>query len=59
MMWDVNYLSSQGCTIDRTFCHDDIQHDNRGYADIRNDIHGRAVWILPVVPLSLQTNPQR
>ena len=44
----------QGCTTDRAIRHYGLQHDNRRHADLWHHIHGRTLWILTVVLLSVQ-----
>lgn len=52
-----DYCFLQGYPVDRSIRHHGVQHDNGRYVDLRYNIHGGAVRLLPVVLLFVQRIP--
>lgn len=50
-------LLLQSDSIDRSVCHNGVQHDNGRYADLWHYLHSHALRILAIVLLSLQGIP--
>lgn len=52
-----DYCFLQGCPADRSIRHHGVQHDNGRHVDLRYNIHGGVVRLLPVVLLFVQRIP--
>ncbi|XP_006610585.1 uncharacterized protein LOC102678884 isoform X4 [Apis dorsata] len=53
----LSFMKQLSYPADRSIRHHGVQHDNGRHVDLRYNIHGGAVWLLPVVLLFVQRIP--